>query len=292
MSVSDPLAVAAAARPTRHESFLAYDRGRYLKLAVAISVASLVLYLIDVPYGSRYGGTWAGYILGTVGALLILWLTWFGYRKRSYAEGQDRLSARLSAHVYFGLALTLIATLHTGFHFGWNVHTLAYALMCIVIGSGIFGVFSYRRYPRLMTANRANLSTNQMLGRIAALNDELRSAAIPLDDETARVVERAVERTEAGGSTLRQISARHPHCATAAAIAAMDAGGGDYTPEQLDARRGVRVLLDEKQVLLNRLRRDIQYKALMDIWLYVHVPITFALIAALIAHIVSVFFFF
>jgi hypothetical protein len=28
----------------------------------------------------------------------------------------------------------------------------------------------------------------------------------------------------------------------------------------------------------------------MDIWLYFHVPVTFALLAALLAHVVSVFF--
>ena len=34
---------------------------------------------------------------------------------------------------------------------------------------------------------------------------------------------------------------------------------------------------------------DIRYKAIMDIWLYFHVPLTFALLAALVTHIVSVF---
>ena len=32
-------------------------------------------------------------------------------------------------------------------------------------------------------------------------------------------------------------------------------------------------------------------KAFLDIWLYFHVPLSFALLAALIAHIVSVFFY-
>jgi hypothetical protein len=34
-----------------------------------------------------------------------------------------------------------------------------------------------------------------------------------------------------------------------------------------------------------------QYQAMMEIWLYVHVPLSFALLAALIAHIVSSFFY-
>ena len=43
--------------------------------------------------------------------------------------------------------------------------------------------------------------------------------------------------------------------------------------------------------MLARLRRHLRLKALLEIWLYVHVPATFALLAALTAHIVSVFFY-
>jgi hypothetical protein len=42
--------------------------------------------------------------------------------------------------------------------------------------------------------------------------------------------------------------------------------------------------------LLGRVRRDISYKAMMDLWLYLHVPLTFMLLVALLAHIFSVFF--
>jgi hypothetical protein len=53
----------------------------------------------------------------------------------------------------------------------------------------------------------------------------------------------------------------------------------------------VDVLLTRKEAMLARVRRHLRLKALLEIWLYVHVPVTFALIAALIAHIVSVFFY-
>jgi hypothetical protein len=96
MTVTDP-AAGLRDRPVRHESFLVYARFRYLKIACAAAAVSLLLYVVDSPYGSRYGGSWAGYTLGIAGALLILWLMWFGYRKRSYLKEQGNLVAWLSA---------------------------------------------------------------------------------------------------------------------------------------------------------------------------------------------------
>jgi hypothetical protein len=308
MSMSDTAAVATArARLSRHVSFLAYDNFRYLKIALAGVVAAIVLYVAVPPYGSRYGGGWAGYTLGTVGALLIVWLTWFGYKKRTYdpdrkyvrpheagvaeaahqAEDPSRLARRLSAHVYLGLALLVIATLHTGFHFGWNIHTLAYALMCVVIASGIYGVVAYARYPRQMTDNRENLTLAQMQAQVAAIDAELRRRVLPMDDAVATIIRNSLENTPIGGSMWRQVSGRYPDCGTTQAIARLHAlpdAGLDETHRLLRAK------LDEKSLLVLRLRRDIRLKALMDIWLYLHVPLTFALLAALIAHIVSVFY--
>jgi hypothetical protein len=189
-----------------------------------------------------------------------------------------------------GLALVVIATLHTGFHFGWNVHTLAYALMCAVIVSGVAGAFCYARLPRLMTENRHGTTMPQMLARIAGLDDELRSAALAVDDATAKLVERAVEETTLGGTFRRQLSGRCPDCATAAAVTGTGEPEADSAPEQEQAIRRVRLLLQQKSLLLDRARRDIRYKALMDIWLYFHVPLSFALLAALLAHIVAVFY--
>ena len=53
----------------------------------------------------------------------------------------------------------------------------------------------------------------------------------------------------------------------------------------------VDALLTRKQGMLDRLRRHLKLKSWLQAWLYVHVPMTFALIAALSAHIVSVFFY-
>ena len=57
-----------------HQSILAYARYRYLKIATAAVVIAIAAYVWDRPPNGRYGGTWLGYTLGTIGALLIFCL--------------------------------------------------------------------------------------------------------------------------------------------------------------------------------------------------------------------------
>ena len=274
-----------------HQSFLVWNGLLWAKVAAILCLASLVAYVWHSPLPGPGGGTWLGYTTGTIGALLILWLTWFGWRKRSYNTA-SRVQAYLSAHVYLGLSLIVVATLHTGFHFGWDVHTLAYALMMLVILSGLFGIYAYTRYPRLMTENRRGATTAQMMRRLATLDGEMRQVAMRLTDEIAGVVAGASQTTNVGGGVWRQLSGRDPRCGTAVALRRVDAMVRQLdTSYEADART-LMVLLQQKQDLLHRLRRDIQFKAMMDVWLYVHVPITFSLIAAMLAHVIAVFFYF
>lgn len=300
MSSTEGAAAVPAERPSRHLTFLAYSGYRYLGVAGLLTGAAIALYTVDRPYGgNRYGGTWAGYILGITGALLILWLTWYGIHKRRYVAIGRPLAGLLSAHVYFGLALLVVATLHTGFHFGWNIHTLAYVLMCLVIASGLFGVYCYARYPRLMTENRGGMSLQQMLGSISILDQQLRDKAMPLDERSAAVIDRAIETSMIGGSAWRQLSGNYRDCPTGAAIAYFKAAlkesidpadDPDTQVLVLPIEAQLLVLLNEKSSLLHRARRDITYQAMLEVWLYLHVPVSFMLLAALLAHVVSVFF--
>jgi hypothetical protein len=275
-----------------NESILVYRGLRYFRWALALAVVAMIAYAWHQPLPVPNGGTWLGYTLGTIGALLIVWLIWFGVRKRQYGGGKIRLEDWLSAHVYLGLALIVVATLHTGFQFGWNVHTLAYALMMIVIFSGMFGVYVYIRYPRLMTENRRGMTLSAMMIQVAEIDQDCRKAALRLGDEINRVVLEASENTRIGGSMWRQLSGEAPGCP---ALAAPDRlrgmlAKGEQTASGRDAEQ-LLALLTRKAELVRRARRDVQIKALMDIWLYIHVPLSVALIAALIAHIVAVFFY-
>ena len=49
------------------------------------------------------------------------------------------------------------------------------------------------------------------------------------------------------------------------------------------------MLLCRRQAVLRRIRRDIRLRGWLKIWLYFHIPVTFALLFALALHIVSTF---
>ncbi|MDZ7712362.1 MAG: FHA domain-containing protein [Rhodovibrio sp.] len=191
-------------------SFLTHERFRHLKVAFALGVLSIAAYALHDPVGDPGGGTWLGYTLGGLGAALILMLLWYGVRKRRFRSRLGTVRGWLSAHVYLGVALLVITTLHTGFQFGWNIHTLAYALMVIVIVSGLYGVYAYRRYPDLMTANRTGVGPQAMLDEIGSLEQQAVELADRIDDPTHQVVLRSIRNNRIGGGVLAQLRGGRP----------------------------------------------------------------------------------
>ncbi|MDB5662381.1 MAG: hypothetical protein JWM38_1752 [Sphingomonas bacterium] len=285
------IAVRPAHGPSEHESFLRYARFRWLKIGSVVCAMALLGYLFADAEPRPNGGSWYGYTLGTIGVLLILWLTLLGVRKRNMTRGRWSLKAWTSAHVYLGLSLIVIGTLHTGFQFGWNIHLLAYVLMMIVIVSGIFGISAYASLPRALSDNRGETTQAQMLENLRMVDRQLHDAAQPLDQKYAEIVRMSLDDDPFGGGVFARLTRRYPRCGTRAAHAALRRYTGNKAAIGLDPLEKIDVLLERKQAALARVRRHLQIKALLEAWLYIHVPLTFALIAALSAHIVSVFFY-
>ena len=298
-----------------HDSILEYRGFRYLWAALLLSIGSIVAYLWHDPIGVPNGGSWLGYTLGTIGALLILWLLWFGIRKRRYGRTTGTTRGWLSAHVYLGTTLILIAFLHAGFQVGWNIHTLALALMLLVIFSGFFGVYAYLRYPSLMTRNRADSTRTAMIGEIRELDQQALQIADKVDKSIHDAILSSIQHTEFGGSVWKQLRARDDSNATLAKLkdAVMRSDAGEAPKQQSQSGQTMVMMVDflanqasdaqsehlrrlidlisRKRALATRVSRDIQLQALMEIWLYFHVPLSLGLLGALTAHVVAVFFY-
>ena len=291
-----------------HQSFVNYRSFRYATLAAAATGLALIAYLLDQPRVPPNGGTWLGYTLGAGAAVLVVFLSLLGIRKRTFHSRLGTATGWLSAHVYLGLAALLLATLHSGLHFGWNVHTLAYVLMWLVTVSGCWGVYAYLRYPAMLTRQRGNVHRKALLQQIADLDERALELAT-VNPQVETLLAESIRRTDLGGGSLwEQLRARDHSVA-------LLGGESALRPSQLVADPGHRALLEQlahvqlttndeparsriaalldlagsKASLVQRLRRDAQLAALLRIWLYVHVPLACALLAALLVHIVSVF---
>lgn len=301
-----------------HVGFLRLHRYRYLKLALLLCVIGIVLYVLHDPVDGPNGGTWLGYGLGSVGAGLILLLSWFGIRKRRYRGAIGTVKGWLSAHVYLGLALVIVGTLHTGFQFALNVHTLAYALMLVVIASGVYGIWAYASLPEQITLLRRGQTREAMFAEVAELNRQSLTIAETLSPDIHRAIANSIGRVRIGGGVIAQLfgpaePARQEFedmdrtlgaradTLSKRKVAAIDSKSTVmFMAGQIVKRSGadddevarIQQLLDilgRRKERVSRINLDIALHARMQIWLYLHVPLTLALLAALLAHVISVF---
>jgi hypothetical protein len=270
-------------RDSDHVSFLKHKGFRWLWIALALCAASIAGYLLIDQEPRPNGGTWYGYTLGTIGFGLIIWLSLLGVRKRRINPGVWSLKAWTSAHVYLGLSLIVIGTLHTGFQIGWNVHTLAYVLMLLVIATGIYGIYVYATLPASLSANRKEMTRAQMLDALTAIDRQLESAAQPLSRAEADLVIEALGQDIFAGGPLARLTGSYPGCATARALRSIGTGS--------EAASRTTALLEKRSEQLAQIRGALRIRAMLEIWLFIHIPLTIALIAALTAHVISVFFY-
>ena len=291
-----------------HQSFVNYRNYRYGTLATIATVATIAAYMLDKPRVPPNGGTWLGYTLGTVAGLLVIFLSLFGVRKRSFRSRIGTALGWLSAHVYLGIAALVIATLHSGMHFGANVHTATYVLMWIVTVSGCWGVYAYVRYPGLMTRQRGNLRRKELLLQIAEL-DQRSLGLAGLVPRVEPLIGDSIRRTDLDNPHLwAQLRARDRSYLMIGGESASQSAhlvpnfGNHALMEQLAGLRlaapdeGTRATLQSllecagaKAAVLQRLRRETKLAAMLRIWLFIHVPVCCALLAALFTHVITVF---
>jgi hypothetical protein len=284
------------------DNLLRYANFRYFWWFLVSLIGAWVLYASHNTTEPPNGGTWQGYVLGTWAAALIVLLALLGFRKRSYRSRLGTTQGWTSAHIYLGVVLWFIATLHCAAQFGWNVHTLAYALMCLVILSGMFGVYTYLNYPRRMTANRTGSNRSELFAELYELNKQGAELARQCAADIQTAVLTSIERTTVGGSVAAQLTGRD-----GSRFETLEDGNQsnrdqeaviEYVSTRIpkaEKRTEVAYLQDllavlcRRQAILRRLRQDVRFQGWLKAWLYVHVPITAATVVALAVHIVSTF---
>ncbi len=286
------------------QNALEYRGGRYLWVALGLLLVSFGLYWMQDSTTPPSGGTWQGLTLGIVAGLLIFWLNYLGVRKRRYGKGGS-LQGWVSAHVYLGTALVGVSLFHSAGQLGWNIHSLFFWLMIAVIISGMFGIFGYLALPRRLSSIRKTRSRAENLEELESLELACLERAADCSENVSMAVRTALEQTRIGGGIGRQLLGRDRSTfEEETSEGSKHRSNADQRPllsylsqqstqtrdaKETTALRHLLSLTARRQDLLRRVRRDVQMQGLLQIWLYVHVPLSIAVLFALIVHIVVVF---
>lgn len=303
-------------------SVVEFKRYRYFKVMSALVVLGVAAYIWDEPATEPFGGTLLGYILGVLAALLVVVLLLYGIRKRVMPRipktlvndgllsalqrkesattirhqnegrrGGFTLQGWLSAHIYLGASLVVLATLHTGFHFAWNLHTLSYLLMMFVIASGFYGIYAYLRFPSLMTENMGEDTLEGLLLKINDFDQLAASKSFQFPNEICELVARAQRDTRIGGNVLQQLSGRQKNCPTAFAVEQLQNMGKGFKGEQLKSFHDLYAIMAHKEAVVVRARKEVMFKARLELWLFFHAPLSVVFLVALLIHILAIFFY-
>jgi hypothetical protein len=230
------------------------------------------------------------YLTGWVLFGLILCLTAYNVRKK--LASWSRVSSRrwFQAHVYLGLFTVVVFLLHIQWRWPTGRFEILLALLFgIVAVSGVAGWWLSRALPQRLTT----LGGEVPYERIPVIRRALR-------EEAERLVLGAVPTAKA--TTLADFySAR---------LAGFFAGPGNFTRHLVNSRHPLNTLLrkisevkrfanEEEQKSADALARLVQQKDALDFhhaiqltlkgWLFVHIPLTYALLVMISAHLLLVY---
>jgi len=264
----------------KKENFLNYREWHFAKILFFLMSFSILLYFYDSPIGGRRGNTLIGYSFGIFAAIVILYLTYFGIRKRSYKSGRGDLVKILSSHVWLGLSLIIVVPFHSGFHFGANVHTLTYVVMLLVVISGIFGAIFYRIFPYSLNTQRGGDKLDKTFEQVSSIDEDIEKILIAhpkLKDFSDKIDFDAGNYRE-GNFTFRKKSLKQERIMS-------------YLANLSNAESSVAIeivsLVENKVKLINYIINEARANAFLKIWLVFHIPLTFLLLVLLFVHIFS-----
>ena len=274
-------------------TLLTYGSKRYLWGGVIGAGALFLSYvyyaLTTIPSGST---VW-GLVYGWIGLIAILALMFLGIRKRWYFSHLGTLQGWTSAHVYLGLLTLLIIPLHAGFRFGWDVHTLAYVLLVVVVLSGMVGLLMYLTVPGLLVAQTGGMRSDMLETEINRILNEMKQLAAEKRGIVQDLYEEEVRRSHALKHRGWHILFTRVDALASLAQRTHDLHNllAEIPTTEQEGFSKVTGLVLQKTELEAYLVGQMRFKNGLQAWLYVHVPVSFALVAAVGVHLVVVLYY-
>jgi hypothetical protein len=273
---------------------------RWRRFWVAVGAVLTAFYVTSALRGGfQHGGSPAGIAYGIFGTVAILVLIAFGVRKRWYRSTWGTLDGWLQSHIYLGLLSALVIFFHSGFRFHDRVAVAAFVTLGVVVASGFVGASLYTSVPRRLSKVESDLTPAELSAQIQQLADGMAriagSRSHPFQEVCKGLLAESLPGRLAGWRLMLTARGAGPKRATPGG-----AGGGPapwavhltrVPPAEQEDLRQLLVLSRQRSELLERLVSQQRYRNLLGAWLYVHVPLSIALLALVAAHLAAVFYY-
>jgi hypothetical protein len=276
-------------------TLLTYGGKRYFWMGLTAGVVLLIsyYYYYNTHHTPPSGSTTIGLIYGWLGFIAILVLMFLGIRKRWHASHLGTVQGWTSGHVYLGLLTLLVIPMHAGFRFGWDVHTLAFALLAIVVLSGIVGIWLYLTIPPKLTQYESGMLPDKAEAEINQILKELKSLVAGKSGVFQRAYEQEVARlhdVKPQGWRLL-FKPRDAAASIAGRSRELRSQVAQIPPTEQDSFSKFSGLVLRKTELESFLASEMRLKNALESWLYVHLPLSLAMSAAVAVHLLVVLYY-
>lgn len=268
------------------ETFLNIKQWRWFRISFVVTVTASLLYYFSTPTVPMSGSTFYGYLLGIICGACMVYLLWYGSRKRRYFAQHTTLKEVLSAHVWIGIALLVLVPLHCGFRFHWNVHTMTFVFCILTIVTGIWGAYLYRVLPKEILSNRGEGNFKILLEQYHSRENEIVKSCEGRSEIFVSFIKRFDHYSLPKITSLLsgKRSKELDHKEVAALVPTLPEN------ERKEALQTI-ALIDKKFEALKRIEREALVQCWLKLWLYLHVPLACGATMLLIIHVVSVLYY-
>lgn len=269
------------------ETFVSQHNYGWMWFSLILTVALSLIYMWDDPIGGPSGGTVLGYTYGGIAGAGMIFLMWYGIRKRaSYRASRSTLKGWLGGHVWIGIALVIIVPLHSGFHFGWNVHTLSYVLMLLTIVTGVWGAVNYVKLPHAMKARRDGVTMRSCLDQIDLISNDMADLAKDKSEAFLKLLNRLDFAFEP--SALKSLFGKKLATVDKKTVSSHLS---ELKKDEYDSGLKLVGLAHRKVQICNQLTDEARVAATLKAWLYIHLPVSIGCFIALLIHVGAVFYY-
>ncbi len=137
----------------------------FVTLLLSVATVALYLWDAPNHPSGPAGNTVLGIVFGSVALAIMLFLVALGLKRRVPHWRLGSAASWMRAHIWLGLLTPLLVALHGAFKLGGTMTTVLWLLLAVVWLSGVFGLLLQQALPTMLRHSVRQETVAQQLGR-------------------------------------------------------------------------------------------------------------------------------